>query len=146
MKPKGSKAYKEACISPQLWRKYRKRKESCPRSGHVSNSTSKEIEEKGKTEKEFLPGAWDCTIDILVHCLSPPAVAKSAHLRRPHLAGKKNLSMIKIHKLWIFQWIKKCKGLFSILQFPLLFRSPPASSPRFLWIPTHHVTPAPGPS
>lgn len=56
MKPKGSKAYKEACISPPLWRKYRNRKESCPGSGHVSNSTSKENEEKGKTEKEFLPG------------------------------------------------------------------------------------------
>lgn len=30
---------------------------SCSGSGHVSNSTSKENEEKEKTEKEFLPGA-----------------------------------------------------------------------------------------
>lgn len=46
--------YKEARASPPLWRKYRNRKESRPGSGHVSNSTSQENEEKGKKEKEVL--------------------------------------------------------------------------------------------
>lgn len=81
----------------------------------------------------WLPGVWDYKNRHLGPQLKPTCQFPSLRIWRGLAQQVKNLSIINIYKLWNFQRInlKKFKSLSSILQFLLLFGSPPATSRRF---------------
>lgn len=140
MKLKGSKVYQEVCARPPLWRKHRTEKNHAQGQGMPAVTPYRKVTR--------LPGTSACKTRHLGVLLKSTCQFPSLHIQRGLAWQVKNLSVTNIYKLQKFQRInlKKFKNLSSILQLPLLFRSPPATNLHFWEGPQPHAIHTSGPS